>query len=134
MLPDEKVVNVIEVAGAALERHAQFYQEKQAEANQVAAAIPDVVQILVQHGRIEPGEAKEAAEALKDHRKTLQLLKLAAVHMTAEEEARLGQPLPPGGQHKSASSNGNGASGGYIGRRTAEPPESWRNFERALGL
>lgn len=76
----EETLEMIQAQTAALEKAAQFYQEKEAETQLVEAKIPQVVELLVSQGKIEPEEREKCASALRDPATALELFKNALLH------------------------------------------------------
>lgn len=126
-MPDlrETVLQHIQCSHAALEA-ANTQLTKVAEVQkQAAELIPQVVEELVKHDRIDPAQREKAAELLKDPVQALKiLLKTADANNTVKPKA-LGTPT---GAEKVA-----GASRPrYTGERTSEKTAADLAFERTL--
>ncbi len=96
MTTEQKIVEYATLTSASLEKAAAFYQQKQATDAAVADRIPAVVKAMVDHQRIEPGQAEKLAQALADPAKALDILLKVAGHRNdaevAAEQTRLGRP------------------------------------------
>lgn len=99
----EKMVHQVGFANAALEKAAAFKTAQEKVAADCAALIPDTVKALIANERILPGQEKEAAEALKDPRRALQILTKVAAHRNASEANQLGHGVDAKGNTKTAS-------------------------------
>jgi hypothetical protein len=141
MEANEKIVDMIAMTGDVIRRYEEFYQQKLAEMQKIAAEIPATVELVTKSGMIENNEQQALAQALRDPVKAQKLLQKAAQYLldAQHNSGRLGQPVPGGvdGHNKSASfnGNGNGESGIYRGgRRSAEPSPAWFVAEQRLGM
>lgn len=128
----EKVLDLIEVTGAVMEKSAAMIAQKEAQDRQCEKLIPIAAQALLDNERIEPNEKSAAEKVLKDPAKVLEILIKTAAHRNVAERAKLGQPVE-GKQTKQASYNS--LQDGYVGRRS-RPAESEADkaFKRGLGL
>ena len=88
----QKVLDYIKRTGVLIETAEKEATVKSTKEAAVAALIPDVVDALVQHGRIEESLREKAAEQLKDPVRTLEILASVAAHRTDSEKAHLGSP------------------------------------------
>jgi hypothetical protein len=133
---EEKVIDAFQLAGAALVKYEKMAEEKKAEDEKVAAAIPTVVEALLRFNRIDATDKEACARALANPVEVLNLMKKLAAHRNATEIASLGEQVD--GQGNAANGQSKEASvekrGGYVGRVTSEKPESWRRFEAGLGM
>jgi hypothetical protein len=113
-------INNLEKISYALKAAEDFAAAKAQEEREVEKMIPDVVEALVLHSRIEPHEKAAAAELLKDHRTTLEILARTAAHYSPTN--KLGSNY---GTEKRASTLGYGPR---------EETEADKVFLRHLGL
>jgi hypothetical protein len=139
MEANEKIVDMIAMNGELIRRYEEFYQQKQAEMQKIAAEIPTTVELVTKSGMIELNQQQELAQALQDPIKAQKLLQKAAQYVldAQHNSGRLGQPVPGGmdGHNKSASTNGNGEPGVYRGGcRSADPSPAWLVAEQRLGM
>lgn len=126
----EKVLDYIQVTGAALEKAEKQAETKQAAEQTVKEMIPGVIETLLRNGRIEPNEKTAAAELLKDPIMVMKLLSKTAEHRNAEEAAQLGtQTTKQASAHVMGSLNSP-----YVGVRTSGEKESDRVLFERLGL
>lgn len=138
----EKVIETMQVTGAALERHEKNAADQQKQAAEIAKEIPETVDLLVRFGLVFPHEKEACLKALADHGQTLALLKFAAKAIGGEGSgnvAPIGQPVDknarPAGQTKQGSASGRDLTGGgYVGRKTPETPESWNRLAQGIGV
>jgi hypothetical protein len=138
---EEKTIDAIQVAGAALDKAEKFYAEKRAEAQAVAGEIPSVVESLVARGMIEENEKEAAAHGLTNPLTAIKLLKRAAEFLDdTEKTAGFGQQVDQNGQ---AAKNGTtkrasvilgSEQSSYVGARTSGKKPSDLAFERGLGI
>ena len=129
---NQKMLDYIKRTGpivAAAEKQAAERMQKDAA---VTALIPDVVNALIENGRISEGLREKAAKHLTDHVKTLELLASVAAHRTDAELAHLG--TPGGGQQKSASAKVDERTP-FVGAHVPEEDRASSSllFERILG-
>lgn len=75
---DLECIDTFEVAGAALEKAAAAYEQREAEKKAIAVKIPEVVQELVLSGLINPEDKTAMANALRDPLQALETVKLAS--------------------------------------------------------
>lgn len=142
MTLEEKTIDAIQAAGAALEKAENFYQEKKAQDQAIADKIPSVVQALATRGMIEENEKDAAARALTDPVAVLEYLKRAAEFVDDDEEQTvLGEQVDASGKvpvrngrSKRASTVIGSVDSPYVGARTSEKKPSDLAFERALGI
>lgn len=121
-----QVVTHAQCAHAALDAaHAELTKQAAAK-TAVDAAIPGIVETLVQHKRIDPGDREKAAAALADPVKALEILKLAADPNRTVEPRPLGTAGPAAGPEKRADNRS------YAGERTGRPTAADHAFEAAL--
>jgi hypothetical protein len=136
----EKVIETMQITSTALERHEKEASDRKVQSDAIAKEIPETVDLLLRFGLILPNEKEACTQALADHGKTLALLKLAAKEVggAGNSVAPIGQPVDKNArpaQQKQASVNSRDLSGGgYVGRRTPEPPESWNRLAQGLGV
>lgn len=131
-LQQEKVLDLIEVTGALMEKSAALLAQKEAQDQAVAKLIPVAVETLLKNERIEPHEKDAAALVLKDPAKVLEVLIKTAAHRNDAERASLGTPTESQ-QTKKASYNSQ--NDGYVGRRSRPAEsESDKALKRGLGL
>jgi len=139
----EKVIEHITVSNTALEKAANDVQRQSAKQAAVDKLIPSVVEVMVQHERIQPNQREKLAEALKDPVKTLELMIKVAGHRNSDELAKLGQGVTttPDGQVKTAAANGPGhydparsLTDPNVGARSTRVKQSSVNLFKGLGL
>lgn len=106
---EDKVTRQIELADAGLRKAAADLSTVAAKEAAAQALIPQVIDTLINSGRIRPERREKLASVLVDHRETLRLLEMIAKQQTPGE-TRLGQGVPTDG-HKQASSQ---ASAGEV--------------------
>jgi hypothetical protein len=127
---EQKVVDLTMLTAAVVEKAAAADAERATTDAAVTAAIPGAVEALVQHGRIEPGQAEKCAALLKNPVRVLEILTKVAGHRNDAErtaqETRLGAPAQPAVKAASYS--------GAIGGRAPEDAESNRSMLAAFGL
>ena len=85
-----KLVEFLAVSDAAMQKAAAAEREAEKMANAVDAVLPQVIDVLVQFGRINHSEREKTAKALKNHATALELLARVAGHRNAEEMSKLG--------------------------------------------
>lgn len=73
-----KLVDALEVTGAALEKAARDYQIKEAQVREIESKIPSTLESLMVAGIVLPEEKEAAEKILRDPVQTLALLKLAS--------------------------------------------------------
>jgi hypothetical protein len=136
----EKFVSTLQASSVALERHEKAAAAQKVKEAEVAALIPETADLLLRFGLINANEKEACVKALGDHKQTIELLKLAAQEIGRSGNVpSLGQQVDkngqPAGQVKKASANGRDVSGGgYVGRKSPEPPESWQRLAAGLGV
>ena len=82
--PQQKFLKYIQVTGVALERAEKQAADQAEQAQKIAELIPQAVEALVRHGRIEPHQKEAAARLLIDPVKALDLLIKTAAHRNAD--------------------------------------------------
>jgi len=127
----EKVIELVSVSNAALEKAAAIQKQANDRHTCVTALIPKVVDTMVQFNRINTDQREKLAAALQDPVQTLELLIKVAGHRNADEVARLGT-VTDKGQTKTASANRSDSS--FVGGRTSGVRESDRRLFAGLGL
>lgn len=126
----EKVIELVNISNAALEKAAAA-QTKTAEAQtKTASLIPKVVDTMVQFNRINPDQREKLAKALTDPVQVLELLIKVAGHRNADEIACLGAPV--GGTTKTAAAAPRETP--FVGGRNSGIRESDRRLFAGLGL
>lgn len=125
----QKVLDYIKRSGAlvaAAEKQAAAFATKQAAFEK---AVPDVVDVLIEHGRL-PSELREKAAAqLKDPMKVLEMLASVAATKTDAELTHMGRA------EKSASAKRNSSNSPYVGAISSDERESDLVLqERILGM
>lgn len=134
---EEKVIDSIQLSGAALVKFEKQATEIAARDARIASQAPTVVDELLKAGMIELHEKDDAIRALSNPEQVLELLKSAAqyVRSAATAPGTGGVPVDKNGRQlnhiKKASVNGDG--GGYLGKRGA-PSAAWDGFNAALGI
>ena len=127
----EKVLDYIEVTGAALAKAEKQAQDKQSQEQQLTQLIPGVVDKLLANGRIEPHQKTAAADLLRDPIKALEILGRTAEHRNDDEIGRLGSQV----ETKSASAHvPGGLNSPYVGYRGSQEKDSDRILFERLGL
>ena len=127
----EKVVELVTVSNAALEKAAGVQKSAAAARAKVAAMIPQVCDIMVQFDRIQPNQRQKLAEALTDPVRVLELLMKTAGHRNADELNKLGSP---NGQTKTAEVKQGSALSPFVGGRSSDVRDSDRALFAGLGL
>lgn len=133
----EKVIEHITLTDAALKNAAAMEKAASAKTAQVAALIPQVVDVMVRHERVMPAEREKLAAMLRDPAKALELLIKVAGHRNADEMAKLGAPI---GQTKVASNGrpvadpASSLTSPHVGARTHMLKQSSVSLFRGLGL
>jgi len=137
----ERVVDAFQANAAALGAAEKLVNEKQAADQAYENLVPKVVDICAKFGKIDdtPEEKQALAGMLATPAGALDVIaKLAAFVDEGAPSSIGGQQvdasgkLVQGGHQKRGSYNS--LESPYVGRRTAEKPQSWTNFERGLGL
>ena len=119
------VLEHIKCAHAALDVANKELIKLAEQRKEVAALIPEVVEALVKHDRIDPSQREKAAALLADPVQVLKILvKTADVNNTVKPKA-LGTPTGP---EKTTGST----RARYTGERTSEKTAADLAFERAL--
>lgn len=99
---EQKIVNYVTHAQAALEKASAFEQEITAKQAAAAKLIPEAVDALVASGRISADEGEKCAALLANPVDAIRVLIKVAQHRTEAELAVLGQPTPPAEKAASA--------------------------------
>jgi hypothetical protein len=89
----EKVVDYVGYSSVALEKAAAAEAAREQDRAKCAGLIPQVVDVMVEHDRIEPGQRDELAEKLASHENCLELMVKLAGHRNASEMSHLGQAV-----------------------------------------
>jgi hypothetical protein len=129
---EELALEVSEVTSAALEKAAQAYQQKEAEAREVNTKIPGVFDALVAANLLQPEEKEAAAKEMRNPVQVLEMLKLAA---QAVQQQRSPTQLPAtqvGPDGRPATVKSAGANGTYD-RRSEFERERDAQYDRDLG-
>ena len=128
----QKVIDYIGYSDAALTKAAAALQEKEEQAEKLAALIPAAVAACVEHERIEPHQKEALEKALHDPVRTMELVVKLAGHKNAAELSRLGTPV---GQEKAAAYDpSNSLTSGYVGARDYRLKASDVKLFTGLGL
>jgi hypothetical protein len=132
----EKVIEHLTLSAQAMQKAAQMEKSAAVKQAQVDKLIPQVVETMLKHERINPDQQVKLAEMLKDPAQTLELLIKVAGHRNKDELARLGDPM-----NKTASANGrpahnpaNSLTSPHVGARTTMVKQSDHSLFRGLGL
>ena len=127
------IVDYIGYSDAAMTKAAAVIQERDAQAEKLAALIPHAVKACVEHERIEAHEKVALEKALQDPVRTMELVIKLAGHRNAAELARLGTPV--GTSTKTAGYDPtNSVNSGYVGARTTQLKQSDLKLFQGLGL
>ncbi len=133
----DKVIDAIQLGGAALVKFEKAAEDVAARDQRIAAQIPGTVEALQRAGMIDATEKEACARALADPEQAVALLKQAAQFVLAQAAAAPGTGGRPVDAKGNSTSRDKQAStrtgGGYVGRRGA-PSDAWDGFGRALGL
>lgn len=133
MTLEQKVVDMVGWSSAALEKAAANEAAREKTAAAITQLIPQAVQALLVHGRIFPGQQKEAAELLSDPVKAMELIVKIAAHRNTDELS----PGKPADVEKAAGANGfNSLTNPNVGARSngGHTKQSDYNLFKALGL
>lgn len=123
---NEKVLEHVQVTHAALDQANKDLTKVAEEKKAAAAMIPQVVDELIKHARIDPKQRDEAIQLLADPIGALKVLLKTADPGVSVRPAPLGAPQD--GETPRTK------KGHYLGQRTAEEGEAERAFrERLLG-
>lgn len=135
----EKVLEHLQVTEQGLQKAAAAEASQRAKQAQVEALIPQVVNAMVQHGRIREDQREKLAQALRDPAQVLDLMIKVAGHRNAEELGRLGTGVDA--QTKTAADRtgksydpARSLSDPNVGARTTHVKQSSVNLFRRLGL
>ncbi len=121
---NEQVLAHVQCTHAALEVAKTEMDRARTQNEKVAALIPQVVEALVRHERIEPGQREKAAALLADPVAALELLINTADVSKTTKPAAIGGPV-----EKAASVTGRAR---FAGERTGVPGQAEENFRRAF--
>jgi hypothetical protein len=128
----QKVIDYIGYSDAALTKAAAALEEKTAQQDKIAAAIPAAVKACVDNERIEPHQKEALEHALRDPVKAIELVTKLAAHRNAAEMSRLGTPV---GQQKTAGYDPTTSlTSGYVGARDGRLKASDVKLFTGLGL
>ena len=140
---NERVVEAIQIAGAALEKATIENNEKQASYNKYASRVPSTVEKLAKWGRIDdtPEDRKILAEKLATAEGALEVIEMLAEYAPAEKTAAaMGTPVDRSGRPAQTAVNkaSRFVGGGRVGAKTSEKSAADVKFEmdilgRALG-
>lgn len=127
----QKIIDYIGYSDAAMSKAAAVMQEKDEQAEKLAALIPQAVAACVEHERIEPHQKEALAEALTDPVRAVELVTKLAGHRNGAEAARLGTPVATktAGYDPEAS-----LTSGYVGARDGRIKASDVRLFTGLGL
>lgn len=132
---EEKIIDTLQVSAAALEKAEAADREKQAQAQQVAALVPEAVDACIRGGKFDEEDRTKLASALADPVKALKILCKVATHRSVEEANHLGSQVDQKGR---AALNKQAAYGSvdsaYVGGRTHELKPSDLVLFKGLGL
>ena len=120
----QKTLDYIKKSGeliSAAEKRAAETMKKEAA---VQSLIPGVVDAMISNGRIPEELRAKAAEQLRDHNKTLEILASVSAHRTDAELGHIGTPV------KTASSK----ESPYVGVRTSAERQSDIEFLERFGI
>jgi len=129
----ERVIEHVRLTDSALQKAAAFEQATNEKQAQCAALIPQVVETLVKHERIQPGQAEKCAEMLKDPAVVLDLMMKVAGHRN-RDESKLGEGVKQASASGSAHDPAKSLTTPFVGQRTAHEKQSSVNFFKGLGL
>lgn len=87
----KKIVEYIKLSAPMLEQHLKSAADKEAQDSKVKQLIPQVVDALVQNGRLQDKDREKAAAALQDPVRALEIMINVSQHR-APEESGLGKP------------------------------------------
>lgn len=113
---DEKVVEIIQLANAALTRATQLEEKAATARKRIEELAPAVVKALIDGQRIEKGAADAVTKILYNPAQVLDLLAKVARHRNADEVSRLGN----GFTEKTSSENGRSSTASKAGERLLE--------------
>ena len=137
----EKVIEYVSAASTGLQKAAEFQSLVNTKHAECVNLIPSVVEAMVQHERIEPGQREKLAALLRDPAEVLKLLVKVAAHRNRNEIATLGQGVGADGQVKTAGANGRpgqdpsrSLTSPNVGQRTTMVKQSSVNLFKRLGL
>lgn len=120
----EMVLDHIACSHAALDKAHDFMQKQAAVSQQVEELIPEVVEALIKHERIDPSQREKAAALLRDPVQALKILiKTADVNQTI-------RPKSMGAPHHSPTTRS--ATSSYRDFHTREESEAYRIFKEKL--
>jgi len=133
MTMPERVIEHVRLTDAALQKAAAAEQATNEKQAQVDSLIPQVVETLVKHERIQPSQAEKCAEMLKDPAQALELLIKAAGHRN-RDESQLGTGVKQASAAGTSHDPGASLTTPFVGQRTTREKQSSVNLFKGLGL
>jgi hypothetical protein len=131
----EKIVDMIGFSNSAMEQADAFQKQAAAETAKAVALVPSTLDLLIQHERIYPEERAKAAEMLKTHAGTIELLTKVAAHRNKDEAGSLGTPVNPNGHTKTAGAQSyDSLNSAVVGGRNTRVKQSDIVLHQRLGL
>lgn len=135
----EKVIEFVSAASTGLQKAADFQQLVNTKHAECVRLIPEAVEAMVQHERIEPNQREKLAALLRDPAEVLKLLVKVAAHRNRTEIATLGQGVGADGQTKTAGARpahdpSRSLTSPNVGQRTTMVKQSSVNLFKRLGL
>lgn len=133
---DERVLEAIQISGAALEKAETELHEKRASADKYQHRLPSVIEKLAKFGRIDntPEDRQTIARVLSTPEGALDVIEKLAEYAEDNSPAPIGTPVDskgrPASTVKKASAKFEG--GGRPGARTSEKSAADRQFEMAI--